>query len=142
MQLRLLKIKFHRFGLWDNNETIKFYAQKNKEHISNSAVNLQKTDSYSEADVKSIDSIMEELGHTQVDLLKLDIEGAEYKVLDSILNLKLYPTVLCIEFDEVHTPIDLGFIFRINKQIKNIIKSGYEIIYIDSAYNITFMKLP
>ncbi len=85
---------------------------------------------------------MAELGHTQIDLLKLDIEGAEYKVLESIINLKVFPTVLCIEFDEVHTPLNLGFIFRINKQIKKLINSGYNIINVDSDYNITFMKLP
>lgn len=133
-------ITFHKIGIWNNNETLKFYAPQNIEHISHSAVNLQKTESYFEAEVKSISSIMNELGHSQIDLLKLDIEGAEYNVLDNLIATNKLPTVLCVEFDEVHTPLNLGFIYRIHSQIKRLRKSGYYIINIDNAYNITFMQ--
>lgn len=42
---------------------------------------------------------MKEFGHTKIDLLKLDIEGAEIVVLNHMLDQKIYPTYLCIEFD-------------------------------------------
>eukprot|EP00884_Botryococcus_braunii_P022683 jgi/Botrbrau1/9099/Bobra.0305s0006.1 len=35
--------------------------------------------------VKSLPTIMKELGHNWIDVLKIDIEGAEWEVLDSIL---------------------------------------------------------
>ena len=132
-------ITFHRIGLWNNNQIIKFYSPKNIEHISHSAVNLQKTERYFEAEVKSLSTIKTTLEINKIDLLKLDIEGAEYMVLNDIIEKQNLPSVLCIEFDEVHTPLNLGFIFRIHKQIKNLINAGYRIINIDKAYNITFM---
>ena len=38
-------------------------------------------------------------GHEKIDLLKLDIEGAEVAVLTQMLDNKIYPKYLCIEFD-------------------------------------------
>jgi len=44
---------------------------------------------------------MQEHGHTHIDLLKIDIEGAEYQVLDNMLHENILPTILCIEFHGV-----------------------------------------
>ncbi len=39
-----------------------------------------------EAPVKTLSTIMRELGHERIDILKMDIEGAEYAVLEDILR--------------------------------------------------------
>jgi FkbM family methyltransferase len=52
---------------------------------------------------------MEQLGHDRIDLLKIDIEGAEYKVIESILADKLDIRVICVEYDECFNPIDDRF---------------------------------
>jgi hypothetical protein len=44
---------------------------------------------------------MVELGHSRVDLLKLDIEGAEYEVLIDLAKGSIRPLVLCIEFERL-----------------------------------------
>jgi hypothetical protein len=36
-----------------------------------------------------------------MDLLKLDIEGAEHEVLSSLGELEWLPATLCVEFDQV-----------------------------------------
>ena len=41
---------------------------------------------------------MDELGHDHLDLLKLDIEGAEYEVLDSLAAEGIRSRILCVEF--------------------------------------------
>lgn len=46
----------------------------------------------------SIDSIARKLGHTRIDLLKMDIEGAEYEVLDRLLESAVKPRQLLVEF--------------------------------------------
>lgn len=43
-------------------------------------------------------SIAERLGHARLDLLKMDIEGAEYEVLDSLLESSVKPIQLLVEF--------------------------------------------
>ncbi len=46
----------------------------------------------------TIPSIAEKLGHTRIDLLKMDIEGAEYDVIDALLASPIRPRQLLIEF--------------------------------------------
>ena len=46
----------------------------------------------------SLASIARQLGHDRVDLLKMDIEGAEYEVLDNLLDSMVKPTQLLVEF--------------------------------------------
>jgi FkbM family methyltransferase len=50
------------------------------------------------APARTIASIMNELGHGHLDLLKLDIEGAEYEVLDSLEADGVRSRILCVEF--------------------------------------------
>ena len=64
---------------------------------------------------KSIKQIMNKNNHNKIDLLKLDIEGAEIKVLEQMLIDKIYPTYLCIEFDLFFKRKDL------NNETKNIV---------------------
>ena len=49
--------------------------------------------------VDSIKNIMEKQGHNSIDLLKLDIEGAEIETINQMLDDKIYPTYVLIEFD-------------------------------------------
>ena len=37
--------------------------------------------------------------HNKIDLLKLDIEGAEVKVLNSMVESEIFPRYLAVEFD-------------------------------------------
>lgn len=51
-----------------------------------------------EAPVRRIRTLMHDLGHTQVDLIKMDIEGAEYSVLPDIIESGVRPRQVLIEF--------------------------------------------
>ena len=95
----LERLTFHPIGLWHRDDTLKFFAPKRDEHVSHSAVNLQGTSTFFEARCRSPKSLMRELGQDRIDLLKLDIEGAEHAVLDHLLDERIFPAVLCVEFD-------------------------------------------
>lgn len=56
-----------------------------------------------EVPAKTIATIVQDLGHDRVDVLKMDIEGAEYAVLDGLLASSLRPGQLLIEFHHRHT---------------------------------------
>ena len=51
---------------------------------------------------------MKELGHDRLDLLKLDIEGAEYAVLDGLVEAGITPTVLCVDVHKVGTVAEMA----------------------------------
>jgi hypothetical protein len=78
---------------------------------------------------------MEDRGDEKIDVLKLDIEGAEINVLNQMLNDEIYPKYLLIEFDLKLKNADNNNITK--KLIKRLKFNGYEII-INDNYNITF----
>lgn len=94
------RFHFHPVGLWERDEQLRFYAPSNPKHVSHSVMNLQQTDSFFEAPCRSLTSLMNELGHARIDLLKLDIEGAEQRVIAAMLEQGVTVKVLCVEFDE------------------------------------------
>jgi len=139
-ELNFKKINFYELGLWDSEDVLKFYKPQNENHVSHSIVNLQKTNDYISVKVNRLSNIMKNLNHNYIDFLKLDIEGAEYKVLDTIIEDKLNIKVICIEFDEAHTPLDNDYLLRITEYIEKLKNIGYLIIDIDHKFNFTFMQ--
>jgi FkbM family methyltransferase len=120
-------------GLWSEDAELKFYVPRNREHVSHSIVNLQQTDDYFVGRCRRLSSLMAELGHAHLDLLKLDIEGAEYAVLQSMLADRILPKVLCVEFDQ---PMP----FRLTlKTVRALIRAGYQTCSID-GWNFTFVR--
>lgn len=97
-EVHLDKIHFHPIGIWKENTTVKFYQPANEKHVSHSITNLQKTDDFIEVSVKTLDTIMQENGHTHVDFLKMDIEGAEFEVIDQLLAANTSFAALYLEF--------------------------------------------
>ena len=117
---------------------MRFYSPENPTHVSHSIVNLQRTESYFEADCRTIKTLMQTFGHVDVSLLKLDVEGAEYEILASLLDGNIYPDILCVEFDEGYQPMDEGYLTRILSQVRRMKSQGYLLTYID-GWNVTFI---
>lgn len=93
------RISFHPIGIWNENEKLRFYAPMNRQHANYSTQDIHGTSEYFVADCKKLTTIMDELGHEHIDLLKLDIEGSWYEVLMHAVNAKIQISVLCVEFD-------------------------------------------
>jgi FkbM family methyltransferase len=134
------KYHFYEYGLWSKEDELKFYAPKDPSHVSRSLLNLQKTDDYISVSVKRLSSVMKELGHSRIDLLKIDIEGAEYKVIESILEDGLDVRVLCVEYDEYFHPLDADFRIRIRASIEGLIARGYTLVYSQGNGNYTLVR--
>ena len=84
-------------------------------------------------------SLMEREGDTKVDLLKMDIEGGEYAVLDDLVRTKLLPKLLLIEFDEAHSPLDDHATERIAERVHALERAGLRCIAVDGS-NVTFRR--
>jgi FkbM family methyltransferase len=102
-------IKFLDYGISEASGKMKFFAPKNKKHVSYSVANLDKTESFIVAKFRRLSEVMREKKHKKLDLLKLDIEGAEYGVINSLIEDKLNIKVIAVEFDELRRPLDLWF---------------------------------
>ncbi|HWK49396.1 MAG TPA: FkbM family methyltransferase, partial [Steroidobacter sp.] len=136
----LRRFHFHPLGVWDRDELLRFYAPSNPAHVSHSVMNLQQTDSYFEAPCRSLTSLMEELGHARIDLLKLDVEGAEHRVIAAMLEHAVTAKVLCVEFDEATMELTPESRQRIVTTAAALASHGYLLVAQEGRSNYTFMR--
>ena len=122
-------LRLHPYGIWESDTQLRFYAPLKAEHVSHSLVNLQKSDQFIEVEVRRLSGVMRELGHQRLDLLKIDTEGAEYQILESILEDRLVVDILCIEYDEsASNHLDRQYLGRIKKSLEALQHAGYVVI--------------
>ena len=131
---------FSDLGLWDSSARLKFYLPNDPTHVSHSLVNAQETSDYIEVPVDRLSNIMRANQHKSLDLLKLDIEGAEYNVLDSIFADQLSVKIICVEFDRYRNPVNEVFSQRILSYVRQIVARGYLIIDAPGNGNYTFLR--
>ena len=122
-------------GLWSTPTMLRFYAPRDPSHVSHSVVNLQGTAAYFEAECTTVRLLAEKLGHDHLDLLKLDIEGAEYEVITSVIRDGPLPDTICVEFDQ---PSQMRVIDRTVAQLRD---AGYWPVAVD-RWNVTFCRRP
>jgi FkbM family methyltransferase len=134
------KYTFSEYGVWDKTDTVRFYAPRDSEHVSHSITNLQSTDSYIEVRTKRLQDILRDFGHKHLALLKLDIEGAETAVIQTILDDKLAVDTLLVEFDELAFP-SRGRLARIRASIRALFRDGYDLFSVAGS-NFTFVRAP
>tara|TARA_Y100000591_G_C21805323_1_gene684508 strand:+ start:643 stop:1398 length:756 start_codon:yes stop_codon:yes gene_type:complete len=88
-------------------DVVRFYKPRNNKHVSHSISNWQNNYSnstpYIEVSTIDINSIIKNYEIKHLELLKLDIEGAEYSVLINMLKENILPTQILVEFDELQT---------------------------------------
>jgi FkbM family methyltransferase len=126
-------------GLAGTDAELKFYLPQNPTHVSCSVMNLQKTDQYFTAPCLRLSSIMRQQGDSSIDMLKIDIEGAEYGVIEDLVRSGSLPRLLLIEFDEAHTPLDAQAPERISRHIALLVHSGMRCVAIEGS-NATFVR--
>ena len=124
-------------------EKVQFYLPKNPEHVSHSISNYQnnfiKDENYIEVVTTSIPTIVEQFKIKDIELIKLDIEGAEIEVLKDMLNSKIFPNQILVEFDE----LTVNFIkpyFKASHVILKLLFNGYVLISTDNFPNFLFVK--
>lgn len=111
------------YGLGTKDGIVPFYFPKNKNYVSCSVSPLGRSSDSINVQVKTINTIMKELNHNHIDLLKIDVENIECDVLEKMLNDKIYPTYLSVDFDLINHDIK-----RCQEIITKLLSNGYKII--------------
>ena len=88
-----------------------------------------------------LDTLLAERGIAELALLKLDIEGAEYAVLDALLAGGLRPAQLLVEFDELNAPQSPAVGARVGRRVRALLAEGYRLARVADA-NFLFVHAP
>lgn len=90
------------------------------------------------APCKSIPSIMRELKHSKIDILKMDIEGAALPVLEHLILQEIHlPSQIIVEFENVNPSLVefCDFYLRVNKLVDDLADLNYSVVNLPRDYN-------
>ena len=125
----------YKYALSDENGTLIFNLPENEDHISGSLENISSR-SQIEVECKNLKTILKDVGVNEIDILKMDIEGSEYKVIENIIKSKIFPRQILIEFhhffDNFNSDMSKG-------SINLLLRNGYDLFHID-GYNYSFLR--
>lgn len=114
-----------------DNKYIKFFAPKNKEHVSHSISdwqnNYKKNSDFIKVNTITVKSILDKFNIRNLEILKLDIEGAGAEVIKDILSKKIFPNQILVEFDELNMINELA-IDRFEEVHQMLLSKDYYLI--------------
>eukprot|EP01047_Picozoa_sp_COSAG01_P052000 COSAG01_NODE_5422_length_4272_cov_103.375030_3_plen_339_part_00 len=87
------RFHFTREGLSTEKGTLAFTKPKDPSHVSMRPGELDGLGEVIRVPVNTLENWMAQFGHTRLDILKVDIEGGEYPLLDSWLSREQFPPV-------------------------------------------------
>jgi len=93
------RVILHEYGIASFDGTISFNPPENPDHVSFTVLERPSTAARAiVVPVHRLSTIMKELSHDRIDVLKMDIEGAEYDVIDDLRKSEVRPHQILVEF--------------------------------------------
>ena len=83
-----------------------------------------------ECETLTLATVMQRLGHDRVDLLKIDIEGFEYEVIEQMIAAGTLPKCLLVEFHHLMFGIGVEPTLR---SVELLAKAGYRIFWVSNG---------
>lgn len=118
------RLHVRELGVAAYDGTASFTPPANPEHISHRMSAANGGAGEIRFEVRKLSTLMRELGHQRLDLLKMDVEGAEYDVVDDLLESGLQPSQLLLEFHHGMYGIELS---RTEATLDKLRSAGYRI---------------
>jgi FkbM family methyltransferase len=123
--------RFEPIGIWVEDTTVHFQTDGGSHSITRTGIaTLRPFD----GQVERLSTVMRRLAHDRIDLLKLDIEGAEGPVLEQLISGSIRPGVLLVEFDQPEPP------WRTVARVRAVLDAGYRLDRIDH-WNYSFSRI-
>lgn len=134
---------FHFEGIGIGKSTSKaiFNLPKNESYVSGSLYQHSFVDTHNAVEVQlsSFQDIINRYKHHRIDVLKMDIEGAEYDVIDNILHAPVHISQILLEIHERF--FDDGK-SKTEMLLQKLRKNGYKLFAISDSYQeISFIKI-
>jgi FkbM family methyltransferase len=133
-------LQLQPYGWWKADGVLLFRKPEQEDHVSLSAVETAMPDNEAllELPVHTLPTLLAQYGLPSPDILKLDIEGAEYAVLPQILALSPLPRLVCVELHGQDLKQDAG---EARGFLSALLEVGYSIGDSDLYGNYTLVRL-
>ena len=98
----------------------------------------KKGDCFLKASCKKISSLVQELGHSHLDILKIDVEGSEYSILEDVCLKQIPISQIAVEFHHRFEEVGLSATIRAHQML---VSHGYQLAHIsDWAEEFLYIK--
>ncbi len=125
------QFRLFQYAIADYDGTAKLFPHDNPEFVAHSLTPRSATASQAvEVQVRTLRTVMRELGHDHIDLLKMDIEGAEYAVIDNLIDESVDIRQLLVEFHHLDRKIDGMRAERTRDAVQKLNRAGFKIFHI------------
>ena len=131
-------LHIHPYGLANRDGDVVFYPPRNPAHVSHSAV-VRHAASVAgvRCPVRTLRSLMNMIGVFRIDLLKLDIEGTEYEVLEGLAAGPIRPGQIVVEYHHrfpgigvAKTRESIALLRRLGYRLFDVSPSGEEFFFV------------
>ncbi len=134
-------IVFHEVGLAAHDGELAFRMPRKSGSAHFSPIQRDASDREEErvkAPVWRLETMMQRLGHDHIDLLKIDIEGGEYEVIEDIVRVGSGVGQLLMEFHHCYRQVPLA---RTVEAVERLRSGGFRIFSISPrTYEISFTR--
>lgn len=116
-----------------------FSPPKDPTHVSHTLLEGAETrDRAITVPVRRLSTLMTERGHTHLDVLKMDVEGAEYDVLDDLIRARLDVRQILVEF---HHQLKTVGLEPTRRALRTLREAGYLVVAVsDSGHEVSFVR--
>ena len=132
-------LMFHDFGVASHDGNATFFPSRRVASAHYAPIRRYRgpADETVEGRVYRLRTIASMLGHDVIDLLKMDIEGGEYDVIDDVIAFRPVISQIAIEFHHAYETIPFE---RTVEALEKLRRAGYRILHItDRTYEITLV---
>ena len=131
-------------AIWiENLNQKKFFSPKNKKHVSYSfndfSNDYRKDSDFIKVETITYDNVIRDNSINSLPLIKLDIEGSETSVIEDILEHRILPDQILVEFDEL-TTYELKAIYKYYRLHKKMLRKGYISVDVNNFSNQLYVK--
>lgn len=131
---------FHPWGVAGYDGVARFTPPVDPTHVSHTVLSREAASGPPiEVEVRRLRTVMRELGHERLDVLKMDIEGAEYEVIEDLLASAIPVDQLLLEF---HHHLPGVALERTEAAIDALEAAGYRIFGMrESGRELSFIRV-
>lgn len=130
---------FNPVGLSNEDGIEQFYLPENPDNISASIIALDSLSKNAvDVPMKRLISLTKENNHEVIDLLKIDIEGSEFKVVPDILQSKIKIKQFCLE---IHNRFFQDGEQKVKDLLKMLKDNDFVLVYVSDYFQeLTFLN--